>query len=173
MIERRINRLSVCQGVLFTVISLAAAVYGQPFVHGNSEAISIIVTVFSVLAGFLVAIIAIVGDPGLLAPGSWRTAELQRARIVDRLTRHQWLFYLYLVTLTFIFASVLVPNSFPRLVVWIERIYLFAGVLAFLCSYLLPSALMKIQQERIESTIEHRRRAAGIRSSRDGSESAE
>lgn len=173
MTARRINRLAVCQAILFTAISGAAAIYGQPFVHGNSEAISIIVTMFSVLAGFLVAIIAIVGDPGLLAPGSWRTAELQRSRIVDRLVRHKWLFYLYLITLTFIFASVLIPDSFPKIVLWIERVYLFAGVLAFLCSYLLPSALMKIQQERIDSIIEHRRRAAGVNASSNNADGSD
>jgi hypothetical protein len=55
-------------------LSLVFSWVGQPLIHGNQSAIDVIVTVFSILAGFLVAIIAIIGDPASIPKGSWRVA---------------------------------------------------------------------------------------------------
>jgi hypothetical protein len=144
-------------GILAFILAVIISYYGQPLIHNNSQAISLITTVFSVLAGFLVAIIAITGDPALLPPGSWRAAEMERENILKRLTRHKWLFILYLVTLCFIFVSLLLQREFPQINIWFERVYLFFGVLAFTLSLRLPSVLTKIHQERIDCVIEHRR----------------
>ncbi len=143
--------------ILASFLGALAAYYGQPLIHGNEQAINIIVTVFSVLAGFLVAIIAIVGDPVLLPPGTWRAAEMERGKLNKRLIRHKWLFTLYLITLAFIFSALLFKDKFPDVVVWLERAFLFFGVFAFSLSMALPSALMKVQRERIDAVIEHRR----------------
>ncbi len=49
---------------LFSALAgLIAAIWGAPLIHGNSEASGVIVTVFSVLAGFLVGLISLTGDP--------------------------------------------------------------------------------------------------------------
>lgn len=147
---------------LFSVLfSLVLTFYFQPYIHGNQDAINIIVTVFSILAGFLVAIITIVGDPGALPGGSWRAARLGSKLTYNRLTRKKWLFILYLLTLTLIFISVLLKEKFPLVEIWLERIYLFIAILAFILSFQLPSALMKLQQERIEQEIEHRKKISG------------
>jgi len=148
---------------LATALGAAAAYFGQPLIHDNDQAIDVIVTVFSVLAGFLVAIIAIVGDPVLLPPGTWRTAEVERAKLRQRLIRHKWLFMLYLVTLALVFLALLLRKQFPEFAVWFEWAFLFSGVFAFAMSLGLPSALMRVQQERIDAVIEDRRSANGIR----------
>ena len=150
-------------GILASFLALLSSYYGQPLIHGNEQAINIIVTVFSVLAGFLVAIIAIVGDPVLLPPGSWRAAEMERGKLHKRLIRHKWLFTLYLLTLAFIFSALLFKGKFPHLVVWLERAFLFFGVFAFSLSMALPSSLMKVQRERIDAVIEHRRSSDKIK----------
>lgn len=129
----------------------------QPHIHNNQDAINIIVTVFSILAGFLVAIITIVGDPGSLPNGSWRAARLGSERTYNRLTRKKWLFILYLFTLALIFTTVLIKGKNPIVELWLERIYLFLAVYAFTLSFQLPSALLKLQQERIEQEIEFRK----------------
>jgi type IV secretory pathway VirB2 component (pilin) len=155
--------------LMLTVASLVVAHYTQPLIHGNDAAVNVIVTVFSVLAGFLVAIIAVVGDPALLPPGSWRAAEMDRDRLDRRLVRHQALFMSYLVTLGVIFMSLVVSKSVPSLGAWLERIYLFLGILAFLYSLRLPSVLIATQRERIDSIIESRRKQEGISSGEDNS----
>jgi len=134
----------------------------QPFIHGNTDAINIIVTIFSILAGFLVAIIAIIGDPSSLPSGGWKRARLGSEILRARLTRHKLLFLLYLITLFLIFISVLVRNKIYFLDLWIERVYLFLSVSAFIFSFKLPSSLMKLHMERIEQEIKSRREAEGI-----------
>ena len=154
----RLDKKRVGLTVIAVLLGVAGANYGQPLVHGNDQAAGIIVTVYSILAGFLVAIIAIVGDPLLVPPGSWRIAEGNREKTVRRLTRHKHLFYIYLLSLGMIFAAALVKGSHPTCTIWLERGYLFLSVFAFVLSLCLPGALMRMQQERIDHIIESRRR---------------
>jgi hypothetical protein len=150
-----VGKIAIC---IFAVVSgLLVSYYAQPLVHNNDEAVNVIVTVFSVLAGFLVAIIAIIGDPMLIPPGSWRAAELGSHNLTRRLLRHKWLFIIYLLSLGLIFISVLLKSACTELVVWIERVYLFLSSVAFICSLWLPGTLMRMQKERIDHEIEHRR----------------
>lgn len=149
-------------GLAAVAAGLTAGTFGPPLIHGNDQAINVIVTVFSILAGFLIAIIAIVGDPSLMPPGSWRLAELQRPAINARLLRHKWLFLLYLGTLGLLFASIVGSPAYPRAVLWLERCYLAIAAAAFLLSLRLPGALMRMQQERIDAVIERRRAGAGL-----------
>jgi hypothetical protein len=144
-----------------------AARYGQPLAHENADSILIIITVMTVFAGFLVAIITILGDPAMIPSGSWRIAELRRTNIESRLLVHIWLFIFYLIAIGFLFAGALL-NKAPEDSVsmlwkaWIERLYLFFGVSSFLLTFGLPFALLKFQLSRIDSEIERRRREAGI-----------
>jgi len=146
-------------GIAFAAAAFAGCIayFGQPYIHDNSQAIGVMVTVFSVLAGFLIAIIAIVGDPALLPPGTWRAAEIERSQVKQRLARHKWLFVTYLLTLGVIFLSLLIEQHFPTFSLWLERVFLFLGTFAFILSLRLPSALMRAQMDRIDMVIEHRR----------------
>ncbi|MDY0186194.1 MAG: hypothetical protein RBR43_10000 [Desulfuromonadaceae bacterium] len=152
-------------GISAAILAGLASYFGQPLIHGNEQAVNVIVTVFSVLAGFLVAIIAIVGDPVLLPPGTWRAAELERGKLNSRLVRHKWLFTLYLLTLGMVFFALLLKDGDPCLVLWLERGFLFSGVFAFVLSLALPGSLMKVQRERIDAVIEHRRNQDNVRDS--------
>ena len=134
----------------------------QPYIHGNQDAINLIVTVFSILAGILVAVITFVGDPNSLPQGSWRVARRASTRTYNRLTRKKQLFSLYLLTLVLIFGAVLIKGKHPEIELWIERIYLFLAICAFIVSFRLPAALMQLQGERIEQEILSRRENAGI-----------
>jgi hypothetical protein len=143
----------------FTVaFSLVFSWAGQPLIHGNQSAIDVIVTVFSILAGFLVAIIAIIGDPASIPKGSWRVAELKAPLIDEKINKQKWLFTGYLVTLGLIFASLLVSKSSAQLSTILEHIYLFLSSLAFIYSLKLPGFLSRIQRERVNDEIEARRK---------------
>ena len=97
----------------------AGAYWGQPLIHGNDNAVNIIVTVFSVLAGFLVAIITIIGDPSSLPSGGWQRARLGSEALYNRLTRHRLLFTMYLITLLFIFIASLVKGKIENVDIWV------------------------------------------------------
>jgi len=155
----------LCAGV-----SGAAAYYGQPLVRENSDATLILATVMTVFAGFLVGIIAVLGDPTMIPKGSWRIAEMRHDRLEASVTRHTSLFYVYLTAIALLFVGVLIANEPDGTVsagikIWIERLYLFFGIFSFLLTLGLPRALGKIQLARSEAEIEGRRRDAGIRGS--------
>lgn len=144
------------------LLGLAGAIYGQPLIHNNDMAVNVIVTVFSILAGFLVAIMTIMGEPGIFGFRSWRANEINRRNTFNRLVRQKWMFSLYLSTLGLIFIASLVSKDYPCLTEWIERVYLGTGITAFVLSFGLPSALMNIQLARYEENITAKRKAAGI-----------
>ncbi len=159
-----IDKEKVKYGLSVFLFSGLGSYFGQPLIHGNDEAINIIVTVFSILAGFLVAIMAIIGDPASLPSGGWRIARLGSDIIYTRLVRQKWLFILYLGALVTIFISTLIKDQIPFSVEkWIERIYLLISINAILLSFKLPSALLQLHQERIEHEIKSRREAEGIK----------
>ena len=153
--------------ILFIIFALltgiAAAIYGQPYIHENDRAINVIVTALSILAGFLVAIMTIIGDPGMFSGRGWRYAEVARGNLVNRLSRQKWMFILYLATLSLILTASLLEKAVPSVTIWIERIYLCTAVMAFILSFGLPSSLMNIQLKRHDELIDSKRKAVGIK----------
>ena len=155
--------------IAFVVFCLAAGAcasfYGQPFVHDNADVVLIVTTVFTVFAGFLVAIIVILGDPALIPEGDWKIAEGRRDGIENTLIWHNYLFVFYLLTIALVFTSAVVKKApiSEDIKCWIDRAYLFFGVSAFLFSFALPPALQRIQMGRLDREIERRRTVAGIR----------
>ncbi len=148
---------------------IAGAYYAQPFVANNSDLVLIVITVFTVFAGFLIAIITIIGDPILISEGSWRTSEGGRARMRQRLNLHIALFTLYLITIALLFAGVIAEKAmgdYNTIRVWIERGYLFFGITSFLLTFGLPISLIEMQTNRYDAETTRRRKAAGL--SEDG-----
>lgn len=135
------------------VVSGVAAYYLQPVVSGNENAINTVVTVFSILAGFLIAVITFIGEPG---NKPW--AELQaNKRIVEaRLDRNLLLFQVYLATLGLAMAVFVVPADWVATRVWIERLFVFLSVFVFGASFALPSSLRSLQIERYNTALRER-----------------
>lgn len=159
----QVDFAKIKSAIAITLYSGAGAYWGQPLIHGNDNAVNIIVTVFSVLAGFLVAIITIIGDPSSLPSGGWQRARLGSEVLYNRLTRHRLLFIMYLITLLFIFIASLVKGKIEVLDILVERIFLFFAISAFTLSFQLPTSLMNLHKERIEHEIESRREMEGIK----------
>lgn len=154
------------------LLSGFAAYYGQPLASGNSDAITIIVTVMTVFAGFLVAIISILGDPAMIPKGSWTMAEARHKKLESIIIRHTTLFYLYLIAIAFLFGGVLIdkePNAAvsAKIKSYIEYASLFFGVFSFLLTLALPKILGDIQMARSEAEIEQRRIDEGIKPTPD------
>jgi hypothetical protein len=156
-------------GILLSIIIGAVGAYfGQPLAHDNSDAVLVLITVMTVFAGFLVAIIAVLGDPALIPGESWDAIELRRDGIHAKLIRHQVLFIFYLIAIGLLFIGVLI-NKAPLISIsmtvkiWIERLYLFFGISSFCFTFGLPWALLKLQLTRLETETDKRRRQAGIK----------
>ena len=146
-------------------LSAAAAYYGQPSISDNSNAINVLVTMYSVLAGILIAIITVLGDPSVLdTDGSWRKTFLSSRSAKSRLLWTKALFYIYLITLFLIFISYLIPKlEYPHLRVCVEYFYVFFASMALILSFKLPSAVTEVQRARIDKKILQKRKAEGIK----------
>lgn len=159
---QEVDREKVKYAVSLILWSGVISYYSQPLIHNNQDAINVIVTVFSVLAGFLIAVITLVGDPKSLPSGSWQLARLGSDLTYNRLTRHKWLFKGYLITLFMIFLSIVVKSRYQNTQVVFEYFYMFFASVSCFLSYKLPTALMDLQKERIEQEIEERRNKEGL-----------
>ncbi len=147
-------------GAFCIAAGLLAFLLGGELIRANERATGVIVTVFSILAGFLIAVMTLLGDQSML-PGGWRMAAIHQKRIKAKMTRQKWLFCLYLVTLTVIFASSLLDEKKHLVeIAWLERLYFGLATTAFLLSFRLPWTLMAIQVDRLNSVVEARKAAS-------------
>jgi hypothetical protein len=138
------------------IVSGIGAVYLAPLVQAAPAAMSMMVTFYSILSGFLIAILAIIGDPAIVPGGSWRVAELSRKVIEKRFLQHKILFFLYLFTLAGIFTYSLLPSGGLGFSVF-EWCILTLAIFTFLLSLLLPQQFIRVHMERIDNLIDERR----------------
>lgn len=170
--------------LLLTIISsVTLSVLFQPLLTNN--ALDVLVNIYSILAGFLIGVIALIGDPSSLPSGSWRIAEISTQNTFRKLRNTKNLLYVYLLTLFAIFAYklVAVPETLEiikgiplgvKLIPYlsglkdiVERGILFLSFVAFSYSFTLPNSLFSIQKKRVEKEIEDRREQANIKPSQN------
>lgn len=166
--------------LLLTIIGSGCfSVLFQPLL--TDKALDVLVNIYSILAGFLIGVIALIGDPSSLPAGSWRVAESSTKNTFRQLNSTKNLLYIYLITLFAIFSYKLlavpamlgVIKALPLgtevlpylsgLKVFVEQIILFFSFVAFSYSFTLPNSLFKIQKKRVEKEIENRREQANIK----------
>jgi len=156
--------------ILWGVIWVAVAILVAVCVPATKRSIDIIVTVFSILAGFLIAICMMVGDPTRLPGTDWKDAELHRDTLLGPLFRFRSLFYLYLVILLAAVVHALFDGRTGMILGhdptwwtgWIEPVFLGLAVLAFGLSFSFPGALYTLQREGIDREIAQRRKTQGL-----------
>jgi hypothetical protein len=128
-----------------------------PWYQGNAGARSVLVTVFSILAGFLVAVMAIVADDRALSGRNWREDTFLLKSVRSQLVRHRLLFQLYLVILVLCFVDALHPNWPSSIELWSERMTLFFSIIGVATSFSLPGQLTRRHLERLKRAIKDRR----------------
>jgi uncharacterized membrane protein HdeD (DUF308 family) len=135
--------------------------HGQPLVHDNNDARSMITDVFSILAGFLMTVLTLLIEPKPTAK-IWREAASKKTTFVNRIIRYKWLFMLYLGVLGMVFAANLLTKdpSSSSVLLWVERIYLSLATLAFIISLTLPNQLMQLQVGRYNEMIDEKKKPA-------------
>ena len=141
------------------VLGAVVLIFGGEVTAGNSEALRILVTIFSILAGIMIAVISAIGTPEDLYKGSWRIASLHRSQKLILLYRYILLFYVYLVVLSFAFLSALLSNvvSHSELISFVERATISLGVAALFWSFGLPIAILRTQKDKLDDEVEKRK----------------
>jgi len=129
----------------------------QPMVSNNPDAVNTVVTIFSILAGFLIAVITFIAEPTLQAAKNWGELQQMKATVRRKLFRQNLLFFLYLLTLGMALAMYLTPSASVEVLKWLQTAFLGLATFVFLASFSLPGSLMKIQMERYEAALEETR----------------
>lgn len=151
------NKAPLIRFILISILSALLAYVGQPFVHENEKAIDLIINVFSILSGFLIAIMTLFTDMKFDEDANWRQLKLQENLQEQRYTKHSFLFYVYLCVLVFVFLVVLLNNNKEyangTLIKFFEFLYLCIAAGAFIYSAFLPSKLMKNRKEKLDKLM--------------------
>lgn len=154
--RRQISPSKIAIIVAIIVVSTLSAWFLQPSYHNNANAIMVAATVFSVLAGFLIAVIAITTDERSLRGRNWRQDVVYLELIRRDVRRHRNLFVLYLLVLLLVFVGSM-DLPWPVLAqTWLERVLLFLAISALLISFQIPAYLMRRHIARLEELIRER-----------------
>ena len=155
---RRLRLKKVIQ-LLLALLLPAVAVYlglGEAL-RASEKPAEYIGLVFSILAASLFATISIVGDPGMLLPGSWRGAWEQAKDVQLRLLRLTYLFVLYLVVLALLVFSEIIEDRELTQWYFVHDVFAYSSMLAFILSLWLPFEIKDIQIKRLEQEIDAKR----------------
>lgn len=124
----------------------------------SQNALRILVTVLSILTGFLIATITMLGDPASLLMGSWRVANAQTNKIRHVLNRLSALFYIYLLgILCALLGAMSAGYVSKHLHATISHAALCLGVAALIWSFGLPVAIRGELLRRLRQQTDDRR----------------
>jgi len=103
--EQKISGRKIAAIIVTVIVAAVFAWAFQPSYHDNSNAIMLVATAFSVLAGFLITVLAITADERSLRGANWRQDVVYFQLIKRDLRRHRNMFYLYLTLRYFCWRS--------------------------------------------------------------------
>lgn len=158
---REIDIRKVVKFIIVMLLSGIVSYFAQPHIHGNEKAVDLIINVFSILAGFLVAIMTLFSDFSINNETNWREVLLQKQIIRVRAAKNKHLFYCYLIVLVFVFISILFAKSegglYKNIVKCAEYVYLYFASVALGYSLFLPNKIYQLQKEKLDSAIKERK----------------
>nr|WP_318272566.1 hypothetical protein [Paracoccus saliphilus] len=135
-------------------VSLYVGYRFQPAVADNKDAVNTVVTIFSILAGFLIAVITFVAEPILKQATDWNELQKMKDTVRRKLFRQKILFFLYLLTLGLALAMYLTPKEMVDVLRWLQMAFLSLATFVFLASFSLPGSLTRIQMERYDAALD-------------------
>jgi uncharacterized Tic20 family protein len=143
------------------IASLAASYFGGDLLKQSHDAQDALINLFAILAGVLVAVVSIVGDPSMLLPGNWRVGHEHAKDMQNRIANFSHLFFVYIVALVLLVISMVVKDAQITGADLVYSLMTFFVVLGVLLSIPLPYSLMSIQKERMREEIRSRRARSG------------
>jgi predicted alpha/beta-fold hydrolase len=150
------GRLSYLGGAL--AVSTAAGFVGADWLKDNKDALASILSFFSVLTGFLVAVIALAADDRNLRGANWRAKHYNAKTIRRRLMRHRMLFSIYLTACFLAFVDSLKMKLSDDHQAWLNGATLGVTIFAFLLSFSLPHNLSAEYIRRLDVAIKEAKR---------------
>lgn len=136
-------------------VSVLLGIKGGELFFSNESALMIVVTVFAVMSGFLVALMAVVGSSDtLLRDVTSNHAVVYRKTVKGRLTRYATLFVLYLLTLIGIILLLVFPDKIAGdLRYWLHAIVFSVVNFVLIASLSLPFSIKNMYMERYDRRV--------------------
>jgi hypothetical protein len=144
--------LAIC-----AVSALALAPLLQPAYHGKSDAMTALVTVFTVLSGFMLAVIALAADGRNLRRRDWKQDTYFLREIRDRLARYRIMFHLYLVVPALAILAHIEPAWGKGVQSIAEGLVLFLAIFALLWSFRIPGEITSAYVKQLQQAIKDHR----------------
>ena len=155
------KRTPIIRFILIAILSGLLAYLGQPFVHGNEKAVDLVINVFAILAGFLIAIMTLFSDMRFDEDANWRQIQIREGVQEQRYIKHSLLFYTYLAVLVCVFIVILLAHKEEYkngpAIFWLERSYLFLACISIFYSVFLPRNLIKSRKEEFKKLMEKKK----------------
>ena len=154
------------------VSALALAPLLQPAYHGKADAMAALVTIFTVLAGFMLAVMALTADGRNLRRKDWRQDTYFLREIRDRLARYRMMFHLYLLVPALAIVTFIGPAWGEGVQRFAEGFVLFLAIFALLWSFRIPGEITSAHVRQLQAAIKEQRDAehAAILNSSSGSD---
>ncbi len=126
------------------------------YLSTSPTSVGYLVTVFSILAASLFAVISIVGDPSMLLSGNRRVAWRSARSLQRRLQTYNHLFTSYLMTLGLVIVASFLKDAKSDLTIYVFSLVGVLSLFCFLCSLTVPYSLARLQRSRMEGEIKDR-----------------
>jgi hypothetical protein len=150
--RREIAWRRVISAAAAVLISFAATYFFGGSLPNDVDVLSFIASIFSILAGVLIAVISILGDPSMLLDNSWRHSYLSAVETQRKIHRQTDIFIVYVSLLLSLFVFMLVGKE-TTLYWYVQHVTFFMTVLAFIASLSLPYTLRAIQKTRLDRAV--------------------
>ncbi|MBP2538148.1 cytochrome bd-type quinol oxidase subunit 2 [Agrobacterium tumefaciens] len=141
--------------------AIAVAYFWGGFLENSDNAMSALIDVFAILAGVLVAVISIVGDPSMLLPGNWRVAHVHAEEMQNKIANFSHLFFVYIISLLLLVLSMVMKDNGMSGPSFVYNLTAFFSTFGVLLSIPLPYSLMALQKERMREEVKARRSRSG------------
>lgn len=135
------------------IFAALSAYFLRPWFSESKDASAIIVGIFSLLSGFLLAVMAVVANDKTVRGKNWREQTYHLQQISIELLRHQITFYIYLITLALAFVNSLSAKWCPIAQSSIEHSLLFFAIIGVALSFRLPAVLKKRHEIALKQMI--------------------
>jgi len=144
--------------IITSFVAASATSFAFPdALERSTTALEAIISIFSILAGVLVAVMSIIGDPSMLLSGNWRLGYEHAKDIQAKIGNYANLIAIYVVTLLFVLIAIVIKDAGVDGYSWVFTAALWLTSFGFLLSIPLPYSLMAIQTERMNEEIKRRR----------------
>lgn len=156
MLNKEINHSGLKRFTGIAILSGIITYFLKDFVKG-SDAISILATIFSILAGFIIVTLTMLSDPSQFTRAGWRKVSIFKKIAEHELSKQKTLFTGYIIALSAIFISFIVKEINDTLFGIVQFFYLWVAFICLYYSMFLPSTIIRIQLQKLDHIIEHKK----------------